>query len=185
MRSAGYFHITKDDIQRCLHERFIFLKESESQDYISLMHTTNETNDNTPQKNTRLGIRKMPIDGKEKSPRFKDNIKMDSYPWLDDNDPRRHMTGKEIHETTIGLSEACITEKLKHVLYNIPLKYREPLSLKDEIGLCPNIKVKLELEDKTPFYIRPFPIKEEEKIIVDKEMHKGCSLGILRKGFSS
>ena len=47
------------------------------------------------------------------------------------------------------------------------------------------MEVKLELKDKTPFYIRPFPIKEEEKIIVDKEMRKGCLLGILRKGLSS
>ena len=43
----------------------------------------------------------------------------------------------------------------------------------------------MELNDKTPFYIRPFPIKEEEKIIVDKEMRKGCLLGFLRKGLSS
>ena len=47
------------------------------------------------------------------------------------------------------------------------------------------MEVKLELKDKTPFYIRPFPIKEEEKIIVDREMRKGCLLGILRKGLSS
>ena len=40
----------------------------------------------------------------------------------------------------------------------------------------------MELKDKTPFYIRPSPIKEEEKIIVDREMRKGCFLGILRKG---
>ena len=45
--------------------------------------------------------------------------------------------------------------------------------------------MKLELIDKTPFYIRPFPIQEEEKIIVDREMRKGCLLGILRKGWSS
>ena len=47
------------------------------------------------------------------------------------------------------------------------------------------MEVKLELKDKTPFYIRPFPIKEEEKIIVDREMRKVCLLGILRKGLSS
>ena len=33
------------------------------------------------------------------------------YPWLDENDPRRHMTDKEILENTIDLSEACITER--------------------------------------------------------------------------
>ena len=51
------------------------------------------------------------------------------------------------------------------------------------------MEVKLKLNDKTPFYIRPliclFPIKEEQKIIVEKEMRKGCLLGALRKGLSS
>ena len=45
LRSAGYYHITKDGIQRCLHERFIFLNEKESQDYLSLIHTTDDIND--------------------------------------------------------------------------------------------------------------------------------------------
>ena len=50
LRSAGYFHITRDGIQRCLHERFIFLNEKESQDYLSLIHTTNDINDKTPKR---------------------------------------------------------------------------------------------------------------------------------------
>ena len=37
----------------------------------------------------------------------------------------------------------------------------------------------------SPFFIRPFPIKETEKDVVDKEMKKGCMLGILKKGMSS
>ena len=45
-------------------------------------------------------------------------------------------------------------------------------------------EVKLELRDKTLFYIRPFPIKEEERIIVDREMRQGCLLGILKKNLS-
>ena len=36
-----------------------------------------------------------------------------------------------------------------------------------------------------PFFIRPFSIKESEKEVVDKEMRKGCLLGILKKGMSS
>ena len=74
--------------------------------------------------------------------------------------------------------------KQKQALYKILLKYREAFSLRDEIGLSPNMEVKLELKDKTSFYIRPFPIKEE-KIIVDREMRIGCLLGILKKGLSS
>ena len=132
------------------------------------MHTIN---DKTPQKNTGLDIRKTPIDETEKSPRqskySKDTTKEDPYSWLDENDPRRHMTDKEILESTVDLSVACITERKKQILYKILLKYREAFSLQDEIGLCPNMEVKLELNDKTPFDIRSFLIKEEEKIIVD------------------
>ena len=57
--------------------------------------------------------------------------------------------------------------------------------MRDETGLCPNMKVELELTDTSPFFIRPFPIKESEKEVVDKEMRKGCLLGILKKGMSS
>ena len=47
------------------------------------------------------------------------------------------MTDKEILESTIDLSEACITEKQKQALpRKILLKYREAFSLRDEIGLC-------------------------------------------------
>ena len=93
------------------------------------------------------------------------------------------MTDKEILESTINLSEACITEREKQALYKILLKYRESSSNGDEIALCPNMEVKLELNDKTAFYIRPFLIKKEENDIVDREMRKGCLLGILRKRF--
>ena len=95
-----------------------------------------------------------------------------------------HMTDKELPESIIYLSEACITEKQKQALYKILLKYREAFSLRDEIGLCSNMEVKMELKDKTPFYIRPFPIKEE-MIIVDREMRKDWLLRILRKSLSS
>ena len=176
LRSAVYYHITRDGIQRCLHERYIFLNEKDSQDYLSLIHTSNDINDNIPQKNTRHDIKKAPINEIVKNPRCEDEANKDPYPWLDHNDPRRHMTDKEILESTIDLSEACITEKQKQALYKILLKYREAFSLRDEIGLCPNMEVKLELQDMTPFYISPFPIKEEEKIIVDREMRKRCLL---------
>ena len=185
LRSASFYHITRDSIQRCLHERFIFLNVKDSQDYLPLTHTSGDITDDIPQKITRLDIRKKSINGTVKAPRCKDDAKKDPYPWLDDNDPRRNMTDKEILESTIHLSEAFITEKQKQALYKILLKYREAFSLRDEIGLGPNMEVKLELEDKTPFNIRPFQTKEEEKIIVDREMRKGYLLGILRKGLSS
>ena len=54
MRSAGYYHITRDSIQKFLHERFIFLNEKDSQDYLSLMHTSSDITCEIPQKNTDL-----------------------------------------------------------------------------------------------------------------------------------
>ena len=41
------------------------------------------------------------------------------------------------------------------------------------------MEIEIELEDETPFFIRPYPIKEEEKAHIDCEMRKGCLLGIL------
>ena len=61
LRSAGYYHITKDSIKRCLHERFIFLNEKDSQDYLSITHTSSDITNEIPQKNTRLDIRKTSI----------------------------------------------------------------------------------------------------------------------------
>ena len=109
----------------------------------------------------------------------------DPYPWLDKDDPRRNMTDRECLENYIDLSDSDITEREKKNLYKVLYKYKKAFSLRDEIGLCQNMEVELELRDETPFFIRPFPIKESDKDIVDKEMRKGCLLGILKKGMSS
>ena len=58
-------------------------------------------------------------------------------------------------------------------------------SLRDEIRMYPNIEVKIDVADKTPFFIRPFHVKEEDKNILDKEMKRLCYLGILKEGFSA
>ena len=70
------------------------------------------------------------------------------------------------------------------VLYKILLKYREAFSLRDKIGLCA-YGSKIELNEKTPFYIKLLPIKQEEMNIADKDIRKGYLLEILRKGLSS
>ena len=90
------------------------------------------------------------------------------------------MNDQEILEKYVGLTSAE-----KKSLYKVLLKYKEAFSLRDEIGLCPNMDIALELNNDTPFFIRPFPIKESEKDVVDKEMRKGSLLGILKKGMTS
>ena len=39
--------------------------------------------------------------------------------------------------------------------------------------------------DKSPFFIRPFHAREEDKALLDKEMKRLCYLGILKEGFSA
>ena len=65
------------------------------------------------------------------------------------------------------------------------IKYREAFSLRDKIGMCPNIKVEIDVTDKSPFFIRPYHIREEDKAFIDKEMKQLCYMGILREGFSA
>ena len=49
----------------------------------------------------------------------------------------------------------------------------------------PNIKVEIDVTDNSPFFLRPFHAKEEDKAILDKEMKRLCYLGILKEGFSA
>ena len=64
-------------------------------------------------------------------------------------------------------------------------KYREAFSLRDEIGTCPNIEVEIDVTDKSPFFIRPYHVREEDKAFIDKEMKRLCYMGILKEGFSA
>ena len=64
-------------------------------------------------------------------------------------------------------------------------KYREAFSLRDEIGTCPNIEVEIDVTDKSPFFIRPYHVKEEDKAFIDKEMKWLCCMHILKEGFSA
>ena len=57
--------------------------------------------------------------------------------------------------------------------------------MRDEIGICPNIEVEIDITDKSPFFIRPYHVKEEDKNILDREMKRLCYLGILKEGFSA
>ena len=62
-------------------------------------------------------------------------------------------------------------------------KYREAFSLRDEIDTCPNIEVEIDITDKSPFFIRPYHVREEDKAIIDKETKKLCHMGILKEAF--
>ena len=54
-----------------------------------------------------------------------------------------------------------------------------------EIGTCPNTEVEIDVKDKSPFFIRPYHVKEEDKNFIHKEIKCLCYLGILKEGFSA
>ena len=62
-------------------------------------------------------------------------------------------------------------------------KYKEAFSLRDEIGTCPIIEIGIDVTDKSPVFIRPFHVREEDQKVIDKEMKHLCYLVILKENF--
>ena len=93
------------------------------------------------------------------------------------------MTDKEILEKYIDLDKSCLMEKEKKEVMDMLYKCKEAFSFRDEIGTCPNIEVKINITDRSPFFIRPYHVKEKDRTLTDKEMKHLCYLGILKEGF--
>ena len=107
------------------------------------------------------------------------------FPWLDNTDERKYMTDREILDKYVNLDSSCLTKVEKEQVRDLLYQYKDAFSLRDEIGLCPNIEIEIDVTDKSPFFIRPFHANEDDKVILDKEMKQLCYLGILKEGFSA
>ena len=105
----------------------------------------------------------------------------DPYPWLAPGDPRRNISDKEILDKYIDLSKSDLSPKEKKKLMQMIYEHRPAYSLRDEIGQCPNITIDIDVIDKSPFFVRPFPINEKDKPIMDWQMERLVHLGILSK----
>ena len=102
----------------------------------------------------------LPVDDTNKS------TSDEKYTWLDPDDIRRNMTDKE--------------EFLAKVE-----QFTDVISLRDDIGTCPFIEVHLKLKDETPFFVRPYPMRKEQKKVIQKEMDRLEHSGIICKGLTS
>ena len=71
------------------------------------------------------------------------------------------MTDKEILDRYINFDQSCLSKEEKKEVMDMLYRYKEAFSLRDEIGTCPNIEVEIDVTDKSPFFIRPYHIKEE------------------------
>ena len=97
------------------------------------------------------------------------------------DDERRHMTGKEILDKYIDLDNSCLSRDKKVNIMDMLCRYREAFSLRDEIDTCPNIEVEIDVTDKSPFFIRPYHVRDEDKAFIVKEMKCLCYMGILKE----
>ena len=85
----------------------------------------------------------------------------------------------------VDLSNSALSRKEKTRLMKMLIKYRNAFSLRDEIGECPNLQADTKVIDDSPFFVRPFPISENNKPFMDDQMERLVSLGILSKNSTS
>ena len=109
----------------------------------------------------------------------------EKYPWLEPDDERRNMLDREILDKYVELDKSCLLDLEEKQAIDMLYKYKETFSLRDEKGTYWNIKVEIDITDKSPFFIRPYHVKEEDNNIFDKEMKRLCYLGILKEVFSA
>ena len=109
----------------------------------------------------------------------------DKYPWLDPDDIRRNMTDNKILRMKLNLKDSVLDEKGKEEFLEKVGQFTDVFSLRDEIGTCPFIEVRLKLKDETPFFVRPYLMREEQKKVIQKEMDRLEHLGIICKGLIS
>ena len=76
------------------------------------------------------------------------------------------MKDGEVLEKYINLGTSCLNKEEKLKLMDMLYKYKEAFSLRDETGTCPNIEVEIEVMDKSPFFIRPYHVREEDKVVI-------------------
>ena len=89
------------------------------------------------------------------------------------------MTDAEILRMKLNLTECSLDDKEKGDFFTKLDNFHNVFSLRDEIGTCPFIKVHLKLKNKTPFFVRPYPMREEQKKVIQKEMDRLEHLGII------
>ena len=72
----------------------------------------------------------------------------------------------------LNLDDCALDDKDKEEFLAKTDIFHDVFSLRDEIGTCPFIEVYLKLKDKTQFFERPYPMLEEQKKVIQKEMDR-------------
>ena len=79
----------------------------------------------------------------------------------------------------LNLAECSLDDKQKDEFLTKLDDFPDVFSLRDEIGMCLFIEVHLQLKDETPFFVRSYPLREEQNKVIQKEMDRLEHLGII------
>ena len=120
----------------------------------------------------------LPVDDTNKS--TSDN----KYPWLESDDIRRNRTDTKILQMKLNIKDTVLDKKGKEEFLTNVEQFTDIFSLRDKIGTCPFIEVHLKLKDEMPFFVRPYPMREEQKKVIQKEMDRLEHLSIIQKGLT-
>ena len=95
------------------------------------------------------------------------------------------MTDAEKLRMKLNLTECSLDNKQKEEFLTKLDNFHNVFSLRDDIGTCLFIEVHLKLKDETPFFVRPYPMREEQKEVIQKEIDRFEHLGIIQKGLTA
>ena len=182
IRSLGYYNIQQCVLEYNLGARYEFAKFNK---LASVYEDMRLAKYQMKQKEEAKKLQKKTLKRKAEEPEKIAVETEDPYPWLPADDKRRKMSDDEIIEKFVDLTESDMTEEEKFEFIEILKDYRDAFSLRDKIGECPNIRIDIDVIDDSPFFVRPFPISEEDKPIMDWQMKRMVSLGIIKQGATS
>ncbi|PIK54462.1 hypothetical protein BSL78_08675 [Apostichopus japonicus] len=85
----------------------------------------------------------------------------------------------------INLEQSILNASETESIYEFLDSHRDAFSLYGELSHCPNYEADITLTNDEPFYIRPYRLSDEDKVIVASELDKLVRLGILAVGHQS
>ena len=74
----------------------------------------------------------------------------------------------------LNLKDSVLEEKGKEEFLTNIEKFTDIFSLRENIGTCPFIELHLKLKDEIPFFVRPYPMREEQSERTDWLQLTGC-----------
>ena len=127
LRSLGYYKIKQGVLQQNLNKYYHF----------------EEANKVCEEFNNIIELVKQEEKGKQK----------EKYPWLDDTDERKYMMDGKILDKYIDLKDSYLDDSGRKQVMEMLYDYKDVFSLRDEIGMCLNIEVNIEVTDNSPFLL--------------------------------